>query len=86
MERENELRGSGGKTYSLWKPQRNGIGITWINLVTQREISTEPKECKGTLLADDVRSFDSSEAFFSPYTNTQLPYRWAWGRQLLVSL
>jgi SWI/SNF-related matrix-associated actin-dependent regulator of chromatin subfamily A3 len=71
LEREGEREG-GSK---FWKV-RGGLGDVgeslgvqgcekgrnWVNVVTNKEVTEEPKECKGTLLADDVSIF--------PFVNT----------------
>ena len=57
LEREKEITFSDGKASSLWQQRINSQtqSKSWVNLVTQKEVIVEPKECKGALLADDVR-------------------------------
>lgn len=56
LEREREIENSGGKPSSLWQIRRSfRRGQAWVNLVTQKEVYEQPRECKGALLADDVR-------------------------------
>ena len=64
LEREREKPGSDGKFSSLWQVRMNQLsGATmWYHIVTQKEVSVEPPDCRGAILADDVRSF----SFFSP--------------------
>lgn len=63
LEREGEREGDS----KLWKVrgglgdvgERLGVrgcekGRKWVNVVTNKEVCEEPKECKGALLADDV--------------------------------
>lgn len=57
LEREKEIAGPDGKNSSLWqlRASHHTHAKSWINLVTSKEVGTEPEECKGALLADDVR-------------------------------
>lgn len=57
LEREHELDlTSSGKTSSLWQPRTHAAtrSKSWVNLVTQQEVYQEPREARGSLLADDV--------------------------------
>ncbi|KAI5124171.1 hypothetical protein M0805_000978 [Coniferiporia weirii] len=55
LEREREISCSNGKYSSLWQLRMNAQSQTkWVNIVTHAEVDTEPKECKGALLADDM--------------------------------
>lgn len=57
LEREREIHSRDGNFSSLW--QRRPHPITgrpsWYHIVTQQEVFDEPKEAKGSILADDVR-------------------------------
>jgi SWI/SNF-related matrix-associated actin-dependent regulator of chromatin subfamily A3 len=56
LEREAELPVSGGA--SLWQARYNQINEkSWYHVVTQREVSEEPRSVKGAILADDVRFY-----------------------------
>ena len=59
LERERETFGPDGRSSTLWQTRRNSQTRTpsWFNIVTQREVFEEPEECKGALLADDVRMY-----------------------------
>ncbi|OCB87871.1 hypothetical protein A7U60_g5006 [Sanghuangporus baumii] len=56
LEREREIQGPDGKSSSLWQLQTSPhySSKSWVNLVTRKEVFTEPTECKGALLADDM--------------------------------
>ncbi|KAH8119928.1 SNF2 family N-terminal domain-containing protein [Phellopilus nigrolimitatus] len=56
LEREKEIAGPDGKNSSLWqlRASHHTHAKSWINLVTSKEVGTEPEECKGALLADDM--------------------------------
>lgn len=62
LEREKESIAPGGRTSSLWQMRISAHSQikSWVNLVTQKEVFKEPKECKGALLADDVRTVTRS--------------------------
>lgn len=57
LEREREKRGPDGNYSSLWQPRTNPVSrqTTWFHIVTQKEVSEQPIEAKGSILADDVR-------------------------------
>lgn len=44
---------------SLWQVRKDPAGriMSWMHAVTNREVYSEPLECKAALLADDVRDF-----------------------------
>ncbi|EJD03691.1 uncharacterized protein FOMMEDRAFT_19080 [Fomitiporia mediterranea MF3/22] len=56
LEREREISGPGGRSSSLWQSRTNNhfSSKSWVNLVTRKEVFTEPTDCKGALLADDM--------------------------------
>jgi SWI/SNF-related matrix-associated actin-dependent regulator of chromatin subfamily A3 len=58
LERERENSSSDGKFSSLWQNRVNPItgARIWYHIVTQKEVSEEPPDCKGAILADDVRT------------------------------
>jgi SWI/SNF-related matrix-associated actin-dependent regulator of chromatin subfamily A3 len=49
----------GNSSSSLWQVRKDPSGriMSWMHAVTNREVYSEPRECKATLLADDVRAF-----------------------------
>lgn len=57
LERERERPGADGKFSSLWQPRVNPVTqqVTWYHVVTAKTINHDPKEGKGSILADDVR-------------------------------
>jgi SWI/SNF-related matrix-associated actin-dependent regulator of chromatin subfamily A3 len=57
LERERERKGPDGKYSSLWQERRNSLSrhTSWFHIVTQKEIFQAPEDCKGAILADDVR-------------------------------
>lgn len=57
LEREREKTGSDGNYSSLWQKRQHPLSrqISWLHIVTQKEIFEEPREAKGSILADDVR-------------------------------
>lgn len=61
LEREREKPGPDGEFSSLWQARINPISRqqSWFHLVTHKEIFQEPKESKGSILADDARIFSS---------------------------
>ncbi|KAI0068288.1 hypothetical protein BV25DRAFT_1793096 [Artomyces pyxidatus] len=56
LEREREIPGPDGIPSSLWQARTNPLSgqTTWTHLVTQRDVSEQPVECKGAILADDM--------------------------------
>jgi len=56
LEREREKVGSDGNYSSLWQKRQHPLSrqISWFHIVTQKEIFEEPREAKGSILADDV--------------------------------
>jgi SWI/SNF-related matrix-associated actin-dependent regulator of chromatin subfamily A3 len=56
LEREREKPGPDGKFSSLWQARNNPFSREpmWFHIVTQKEVTTEPPDCKGAVLADDV--------------------------------
>jgi hypothetical protein len=56
LEREKEAKAPKSRAASLWTTRKDSKGrTTWYNIVTQKETRKEPAECKGAILADDVR-------------------------------
>jgi hypothetical protein len=57
LEREREKPGSDGKFSSLWQLRTNNMSHRpyWFHTITTKEVFQEPKETKGSILADDVR-------------------------------
>jgi hypothetical protein len=56
LERERERVGADGNYSSLWQKRQHPLSrqISWFHIVTQKEIFEEPREAKGSILADDV--------------------------------
>ncbi|KAA1467896.1 hypothetical protein DENSPDRAFT_833051 [Dentipellis sp. KUC8613] len=55
LEREGEISRGDGKSTSLWQHRTSLSGEnSWYHVVTQKEVFTEPPECKGAILADDM--------------------------------
>ncbi|KAM6498452.1 SNF2 family N-terminal domain containing protein [Amanita muscaria] len=56
LEREREITGTDGSSSSLWQPRSNPWSHqqSWLHIITQKEISDEPIEAKGAILADDM--------------------------------
>ncbi|KAG8866814.1 hypothetical protein FRB97_003736, partial [Tulasnella sp. 331] len=56
LEREKERSAPVGKSSSLWQPRPDPHGRVraWYNVVTTKEVRTQPVECKGAILADDM--------------------------------
>lgn len=56
LEREREKAGADGNYSSLWQKRQHPLSrqISWFHIVTQKEIFEEPREAKGSILADDV--------------------------------
>jgi hypothetical protein len=48
--------GASAQASSLWQPRSDNLAksTTWVHLVTLKESPTQPPECKGAILADDV--------------------------------
>ncbi|KAF8578440.1 hypothetical protein K439DRAFT_1528852 [Ramaria rubella] len=48
--------GEGGSSSSLWQVRKDPSGriMSWMHAVTNREIYSEPRECRAALLADDM--------------------------------
>lgn len=49
----------GSPSSSLWQARKDPGGriMSWMHAVTNREVYSEPRECRAALLADDVRVF-----------------------------
>lgn len=64
LEREGEKPAPSGKSISLWTVRKDQLGNirSWYNVVTQKEVTKEPREAKGAILADDVSSL-----YFLPF-------------------
>ena len=58
LRREGEYSVASGKQFSLWEERLNPLSgqKSWYHVITQRESFEEPRECRGAILADDVRS------------------------------
>ncbi|KDQ19896.1 hypothetical protein BOTBODRAFT_101668 [Botryobasidium botryosum FD-172 SS1] len=56
LEREGERPAPSGKSISLWTVRKDQMGNirSWYNVVTQKEVTKEPREAKGAILADDM--------------------------------
>lgn len=75
LEREKEKETPGGAGW-LWQPRKDSSGRVraWYNPVTGKEVTKEPPESKGGILADDVSPYGSIPVTY--LINTFCHSRW----------
>lgn len=85
LDREHE-KPAGDNFASLWKKEMDPMSghLVWVHVVTKEQVYQEPKESKGSILADDVRLLSPLLSLVPTDLNPHV--RWGLVRPLRASL